>query len=84
MDVNLKFAIGNIDKHLVRGGIEGNCSFTENLIENPVIKVSPFFSFITPGVLWELKCGITVFSDPLPYNDIPGMFEGFIGIKAEF
>ncbi|MBN2531537.1 MAG: hypothetical protein JXB88_01530 [Spirochaetales bacterium] len=84
MDINVNIAFGDIFKHLVSGGIEGNFSFTENLVEGLNIKVFPFISFITPGVVWQLKCGITLYSDPLPYDNLPGMFEGFINIKAGF
>ena len=84
MDININFTFGDLSKHFISGGIEGNFSFTEDVIEGLNIKVFPFFSFITPGVLWELKCGVTLFSDPLPYDNIQGMFEGFIGIKADF
>lgn len=84
MDINVNIAFGNIFKHLVSGGVEGNFSFTENLVEGLNIKVFPFVSFITPGVVWQLKCGITLFSDPLPYDNLPGMFEGMISIQAGF
>ncbi|MBN2443953.1 MAG: hypothetical protein JXJ04_21500 [Spirochaetales bacterium] len=79
---NLRFAV--VSQNFISGGIEGSFSFTDNSIEGLVIKVFPFISFITPGVLWNLKYGITLFDDPLPYENLDTMFEGFIGIKAEF
>jgi hypothetical protein len=84
MDINLNVSFGNIFKHLVSGGVEGNLSFTEDLVEGYNLKVFPFVSFLTPGVLWQLKCGISLFSDSEPNNTPEGMFEGFIGIEAGF
>jgi hypothetical protein len=84
MDINLNFTFGDVSKHFICGGLDANFSFTQDMIEGLVIKVFPFISFVTPGVLWKLKCGITLFDDPLPYDNTNTMFEGFIGIKAEF
>jgi hypothetical protein len=84
MDINLNFTFGDVSKHFISGGFDGNFSFTRDMIEGLVIKVFPFISFVTPGVLWKLKCGITLFDDPMPYDNTDTMFEGFIGIKAEF
>jgi hypothetical protein len=84
MDINLNIAFGNIFKHLVSGGVEGNLSFTKNLIEDYNLKIFPFVSFVTPGVVWQLKCGITLFSDSRQYDNLSEMFEGFIGIEAGF
>ena len=43
------------------------------------VTTAGYVSFITPGVLWELKVNARVF----PF-EIAGMVEGFIGIKARF
>ena len=79
IDFNLNFRFGDIEKSLVSGGFENNLAFREQNLQGIEIKISPYLSFITAGVLWQFKINVTI----LPF-DITDMFEGFIGINAEF
>jgi hypothetical protein len=79
LDVNLKLHIGT-DESLINGGVEVNSQLDiEELLNKTEVRVAPYLSFITPGVVWQLKVNAKVY----PFN-FEEMFEGFIGIKAEF
>ena len=76
LDFNLNLRIGDFQKALLAGGVETNLAFEEEDLQGLRIKLGPYFTFATPGVLWLLKIDTTVF---------PSLeFEGFVGIKAEF
>ncbi|MBN2738953.1 MAG: hypothetical protein JXR70_18375 [Spirochaetales bacterium] len=90
MDINLRVGVGDIEENLFEGGIEGNFSFKENITDGLEIKVSPYFSLVTPGVVWQLKINAKLFGVDSQGEQINmevnpmGMFEAFIGAKAEF
>ena len=88
VDFNLNLLFGDLGKQLISGGLEGNFSINtdsqDNILDNLSITASPFVNLITSGVLWEFKIGIKLFDNPSPYDNIPTMFSGLIGIKAEF
>jgi hypothetical protein len=84
MDLNLNLRFGNLEENIFACGVEGNFSFQRELIQSLQIKTSVYFNFATPGAIWTLKCNIKLFGDPSPWTDPANMFEGFIGIQAEF
>jgi hypothetical protein len=43
------------------------------------MKISPYITIVSPGVLWQLKINWKI----VPFT-IDEMIEGFIGITAEF
>jgi len=78
IDVNLNIYLGDAEKSTFRGGIEGNVVFqsSDSTFE---FKLSPYFGFATPGVLWTLKANAKLW----PFS-LDNMFDGFVGIRAEF
>jgi hypothetical protein len=78
IDFNIKLHFGKVE-HMFNGGIETNLAFQEEYMQDLQTKVSAYFSFAIQGVLWIIKVNAKVY--PFELQD---MFEGFIGIKAEF
>ena len=74
-DVNLNFIFGDLGLSRSSGGIEGNLSFGSQI----KVVISPYFTFITPGVLWKFKVNATLW----PYS-LTELIETYIGIQAEF
>ncbi len=79
MDVNVNFQLGNPDESLYSGGIETNLSFLTYTTEQFNAKISPYFSAITSGVIWDVKVNVKLY--PFDINDLA---EGYIGVRAEF
>jgi hypothetical protein len=79
LDFNLNFRLGDIEKSLFSGGLESNLAFKQQDLQDLQIKVSPYLSVITPGVLWQLRVSFKLF----PW-DPSDLYEGFVGIEAEF
>ncbi len=84
MDLNLNIRLGNLEEGIFACGIEGNFSFQKELIQSLQIKTAAYANFATPGAIWTLKCNVKLFGDPSPWTNLDNMFEGFIGIQAEF
>lgn len=79
-DMNLNFLFNDKEDALAKGGFETSVSFAKDETENEFgIIASPYLTFITSGVIWNLKLNTRL----LPF-EVDTMFEGFIGIKAEF
>ena len=79
-DINLNFLFNNKDDALVKGGIETSVSLVKkNTSSDFGVIASPYLKFLTSGVIWNLKLNTKL----VPF-DLNKMFEGFIGIKAEF
>ncbi len=79
-DLNVNFLFGEPEKSILSGGLEGTFTFsTSGEKEQFKAVVSPYFSAITAGVVWNLKIKTKVF--PFEPNDF---IEGYIGVKAEF
>ncbi|MBI9102146.1 MAG: hypothetical protein JEY99_07010 [Spirochaetales bacterium] len=79
MDLNLNFMLGQPEVTPISGGVETTlqmASGDENFFN---LSVSPYFGAITSGVVWDCKVKINIVRD-----DSSPMFEGFIGVKAEF
>ena len=80
-DVNLALLIGDEIENPISGGLETTLEFdlsptASNLIE---VEASPFVSFITPGVLWQIKPEFTLW----PF-DLANLFTLFVGVDAQF
>ena len=80
MDLNLNFMIGKPEVTPISGGLETTFKMASGTNENFFnLSVSPYFGAMTSGVVWDCKLKINIIHD-----DSSPMFEGFIGIKAEF
>ncbi len=80
-NVHLNFMLGDLTKSPLSGGIESSAVFdTSDTAEDQFTYVlTPYISAITSGVIWNIMVNINLF--PFSLDD---MFEGVIGIKAEF
>ncbi len=79
-NVHLNFMFGDLSKSPLAGGIESSVTFDSNSADSQFnIVATPYVSAITAGVIWNFMVNINLF--PFTLND---MFEGIIGIKAEF
>ncbi len=78
-DLHADFLFGNLEKHLITGGLETSVNFKPLQAEQFKVAISPVLSALTSGIFWDLKINFTVF----PFT-VPGFVEGFIGIRAEF
>ncbi len=80
IDLMLDLSIGDIETFPVSGGISPQLTYDANsTTEQFNVKASPYLSVATAGVLWDFKLNVNI----LPF-DIANMFEGYIGVKAEF
>ncbi|MBI9108336.1 MAG: hypothetical protein JEZ04_16435 [Spirochaetales bacterium] len=80
IDLLLDFQVGDYEEFPVTGGLSTKLAYNAALTTDQFKTiVSPYIGVVTSGVLWNLKLNITV----LPF-DLSTMFEGYIGIKAEF
>ncbi len=80
MDLNLNFLLGKPEVSPISGGLETTFKMASGTDENFFnLSVSPYFGAITSGVVWDCKIKINFLRD-----DSSPMFEGFIGVKAEF
>ncbi len=80
-DINLDFRIGDLTKNPYSGGLETNLQFktADPSVDQIQVTVSPYFSAITTGTVWNFKINFNVF----PFS-LTNLFEGFIGVTAEF
>ena len=81
-DVNLNFLFMNREAPNLSGGLEANLVFsTQDATGNQTLSVtvSPYVSFTTPGVLWDLKVNANLF----PF-DLSSLVDVFLGIRAVF
>ena len=79
-DVHINFMIGEPGVSTFSGGIEGSTTYNASAATNQFgIKVTPYLSAITSGVIWNIMLNTKLF--PYSLND---MFEGVISVKAEF
>jgi len=79
VDVNVDFGIGNVQKSPFSGGIEGNFAYLTHEENKIRVLASPYFSLVSSGVIWDFKINTKVY----PFK-MSNLFEGFIGIRAEF
>jgi len=79
-DVHINFMIGEPEISTFSGGLEGSVTFDSSAVSNQFgVKVSPYLSAITSGVIWNIMLNTELF----PYS-LSDMFEGVISVKAEF
>ena len=79
-DVNLALLIGDELENPVSGGLETTLEFDGTVASDRLqIQVSPFVSFITPGVLWQIKPEFAL----VPF-DLADLFTLFVGVDAQF
>lgn len=79
VDVNVNFQLGDPEANLFSGGVETNISFLTYADEMFNARISPYFSAITSGVIWDFKVNVKLF----PFN-LSDLAEGYIGVRAEF
>ncbi|MBN1648512.1 MAG: hypothetical protein JW874_10820 [Spirochaetales bacterium] len=78
MDFNLNLRFGNPVKFPLTGGIESTFSYGSTSSSSFETLVSPYISFISSGVQWDIKAIFQVF----PWEP-EQLIEAFIGITAE-
>lgn len=80
-DINANFRFGDLDKTPLSGGLETTALFRSPAagLDQFRFLISPYFSAVTGGIVWNIKLNVQVF--PVEF---PEMFEPFIGVKAEF
>ena len=80
IDLLVDLAAGDIEVFPVTGGLSSQLSYNATSADEQFsTKVSPYMSVATAGVLWDFKLDVKV----LPF-DLSTMFEGYIGVRAEF
>ncbi len=81
-DVHFNLMFGNPLENPISGGLETNFTLetASSSSQDFEIKVTPYLSAITSGVIWNFMINVRA----LPYSLDEEMFEGVIGVKAEF
>ena len=80
IDLLVDLAFGDIELFPVTGGISPQLTYNANSTTDQFqVKASPYMTVATAGVLWDFKLDVNV----LPF-DLATMFEGYIGVRAEF
>ena len=84
MDLNINFLLGRPEVTPISGGLESTMKLNTNAGDDPDsnffnLTVSPYFGAITAGVVWDFKFKVNIVR-----NESTPMFEGFVGVKAEF
>jgi hypothetical protein len=84
MDLNINFLLGRPEVTPISGGVESTMKLNTNAGDDPDsnffnLTVSPYFGAITAGVVWDFKFKVNIVR-----NESTPMFEGFVGVKAEF
>jgi hypothetical protein len=77
-DVNLNIFAGDVTRSALQGGIESNITFRSSAGQVGA-RVSPWLGFSTQGIIWTLK----VTANLIPFN-LATVFEGFVGVRAQF
>jgi hypothetical protein len=80
-DIHLNFLIGDPTENPITGGIETNFTIdtTTSFAQDFGIVTTPYLSAVTSGVVWNFMLNVQL----VPYS-LSTMFEGIIGVKAEF
>jgi hypothetical protein len=78
-DINVNFMIGDLETRTMSGGVESALDFRPSEDSQIEFIISPYFSAITSGVIWNFKVNGQLF----PFS-VESLFEFFIGVKAEF
>ncbi len=79
-DVNFNILFGELSRDTMQGGVETSIAFrSTQALEQLGLKVSPYFSFASSGIRWDLKLNLNV----LPW-DVNRLITAFVGIRTEF
>ncbi len=78
-DVNLNMRLGNIQESPISAGIEANLAFRREGAQQITVKGSPYASFVTPGIVWDIKIDVKAW----PFS-LANLLEGYIRIEAAF
>lgn len=79
IDLNINFQFGNLEKSPLTAGLETTFSFGSSSAASFEALGTPYISFISSGVQWDIKAVFQLF----PFN-LSELVEGYIGITAEF
>lgn len=79
VDINVNFQFGDLNLAPVYGGLENKVSFSTLDTQKLDLKLSPYLSIVTAGIVWDFKLGARLF----PF-DFETMFEGYLGIRTSF
>jgi hypothetical protein len=80
IDLLVDFEIGDLEEFPVTGGLSTKLGYNAaSATDQFETVISPYIGVVTSGVIWDLKLDVQI----LPF-DIATMFEGYIGIRAEF
>ena len=78
-DINANFQFGNPDTSQMSGGIEAKIGFSTTSSQQFQAVISPYFSTITSGIIWDFKVNAQLF----PFS-LATLAQIFIGVRAEF
>lgn len=79
-DINIKFLAGNLTQSGVQGGFETTIGIKVYEMADYSIWMSPFISFLSSGLQWDLKLRF----NPLVLETPGKLFELFAGVKTAF
>jgi hypothetical protein len=79
-DVNLKVMVGDTITKGIQGGIETTLRMQIDQSEDLKAWLSPFVSFVSNGLQWNLKLRMNMIDIKAPYK----MFEMFAGIRTAY
>jgi hypothetical protein len=80
IDLLVDFGVGDMEVFPVTGGLSAKLNYNAASAASQFETiVSPYLSMVASGVLWDFKVDVKV----LPL-DAATMFEGYIGVRAEF
>ncbi|MBT3274310.1 MAG: hypothetical protein HN368_14225 [Spirochaetales bacterium] len=78
-DINANFQFGKPDSSIFSGGIEAQLGLSTTASQQFRAVISPYFSTVTSGVIWDFKVNAQVF----PFS-LANLAEVFVGVRAEF
>jgi hypothetical protein len=80
-DIHLNFRVGDPTENPLTGGVETNFTIdtATSFAQDFEIVTTPYLSAVTSGVIWNFMINVQL----VPYS-LSDMFEGVIGVKAEF
>ncbi len=78
LDFFVKFMYGDHRKKGIRGGLENKLGLQTRTRDEYHVQVSPFLSFLTSGVAWDLKLNIQL--QPFALDEL---IQTYIGIKTQ-
>jgi hypothetical protein len=80
VDINANFLFGDIRKTQLSGGLEAFIGFrSQSETDQLLAKLTPYMSFNTSGVIWDVKVGTKL----LPF-ELNELIEAYIGIRTQF